>query len=84
MSFHTYIKEYLGAQPGIRLLAGLGGSTIWAMEEVLGPNRILGRETKYGCCAGFWFTSGTERLNPYYQPTRLVSQSVSSRAIGRQ
>jgi type I restriction enzyme R subunit len=46
MSPHAYTEDQLVEQPAIGLFAVLGWQTVSALEETLGPNSTLGRETK--------------------------------------
>ena len=46
MSPHAYTEDQLVEQPAIGLFADLGWQTVSAMEETLGPEGTLGRETK--------------------------------------
>ncbi len=46
MITHAYTEDQLVEQPAIGLFAELGWQTLSAMEETLGPDGTLGRETK--------------------------------------
>lgn len=43
---HAYIEDQLVEPPAIGLFAELGWTTLSALEEILGPDGTLGRETK--------------------------------------
>ena len=45
MSPHPYTEDQLVEQPAIALLAELGWTTVNALDEVLGLDGTLGRET---------------------------------------
>ncbi len=46
MTTHAYTEDQLVEQPAIGLFAELGWQTLSAMEEILGSDGTLGRETK--------------------------------------
>lgn len=61
---HAYSEEQLVEQPAIGLFASLGWETVSALEEVLGIDGTLGRETRSEVVLVSRLSAALERLNP--------------------
>ena len=61
---HAYTEDQLVEQPAIGLFAELGWTTVSAMEEILGPDGTLGRETKGEVVLASRLRAALVRLNP--------------------
>lgn len=75
MSPHAYSEELLVEQPAIGLLDKLGWQTTSAMEEVLGPEGTLGRETQTEVVLFGRLRAALKRLNPGL-PDEAVASAV--------
>lgn len=64
MTPHPYTEDQLVEQPAIGLFAALGWQTVSAMEETLGPNGTLKRETKSDVVLDARLQVALLRLNP--------------------
>ena len=64
MSTHAYTEDQLVEQPAIGRFADLGWKTVSAMEENLGANGTLGRETKADVVLPSRLRAALVRLNP--------------------
>ena len=67
----NYTEDQLVEQPAIGLFAGLGWSTVSAMEEVFGPGGTLGRETPGEVVLVSRLRNALEKLNPALPPEAI-------------
>ncbi|MFN8586487.1 MAG: type I restriction endonuclease subunit R [Candidatus Eisenbacteria bacterium] len=72
MTPHDYTEDQLVEQPAIGLFAELGWQTVSAMEEVLGPEGTLGRETKDEVVLVDRLRAALLRLNPGLPEDEIV------------
>src|SRR2546430_749505 len=68
---HSYTEEFLVEQPAAELFAELGWQTISALDEVVGQNGTLGRETKAEVVLLAELRRALERLNPKLPPEAI-------------
>ena len=64
MSPHAYTEDQLVEQPALRLFAELGWQTVSALDETLGPDGTLGRDTKGDVVLVKRLRAALVRLNP--------------------
>lgn len=80
---HAYSEDQLVEQPAIALLAELGWETVSAVEEVLGSQGTLGRDTKGEVVLGPRLRAALERLNSSLPPEAIsgaVDQLIRDRS----
>ncbi len=75
MSPHAYTEDQLVEQPAINLFAELGWETVSAMEEVMGADGTLGRETQGEVVLSARLEAALTRLNPEV-PSEAIKQAV--------
>jgi type I restriction enzyme R subunit len=83
MSPHPYTEDQLVEQPAIALLAQLGWATVSALDEVLGVEGTLGRETKGEVVLVARLRAALTRLNPDVPPvgiTAAIDQLIADRS----
>ena len=83
MSPHPYTEDQLVEQPAIALLAELGWATVSALDEVLGVEGTLGRETKSEVVLVARLRTALTRLNPDVPPvgiTAAIDQLIADRS----
>jgi len=83
MSPHPYTEDQLVEQPAIALLAELGWATVSALDEVLGVEGTLGRETKSEAVLVARLRAALTRLNPDVPPvgiTGAIDQLIADRS----
>jgi type I restriction enzyme R subunit len=68
-----YTEDHLVEQPAIQLFAELGWSRTSALDEIVGPNGTLGRETKSEVVLLPRLRAILERLNPRLPPDAITS-----------
>ncbi len=81
---HAYSEDQLVEQPAIALLAELSWETASAVEEALGPQGTLGRDTKGEVVLGPHLRAALERLNPSLPPEAIsgaVDQLIRDRSV---
>ncbi len=71
MSPHAWSEDQLVEQPAIALFAELGWQTASALEETLGRDATLGRETKGEVVLGNRLRAALTRLNPGLPPAAI-------------
>jgi type I restriction enzyme R subunit len=72
---HAYTEDQLVEQPAIGLFAELGWTTVPALEEILGANGTLGRETSAEVVLILRLRAALERLNPTL-PAEAISAAI--------
>ena len=82
MSTHAYTEDQLVEQPAIGLFAELGWQTVSAMEETLGANGTLGRETKADVVLASRLRAALVRLNPGL-PAEAINSAIDEIARDR-
>jgi type I restriction enzyme R subunit len=75
MSTHAYSEDQLVEQPAIGLFAALGWQTVSALEETLGENGTLGRETKGEVVLVKRLRAALGKFNPALPP-EAISNAV--------
>jgi type I restriction enzyme R subunit len=83
MSPHPYTEDQLVEQPAIALLAELGWQSVSALEEILGPDGTLGRETKSEVVLSSRLKAALTRLNPDVPPEGIaaaIDQLIADRS----
>lgn len=83
MSPHPYTEDQLVEQPAIALLAELGWATVNALDEILGAEGTLGRETKSEVVLVARLRAALTRLNPDVPPvgiTAAIDQLIADRS----
>lgn len=83
MSPHPYTEDQLVEQPAIALLAELGWQSVSALEEILGPDGTLGRETKSEVVLSSRLKAALTRLNPDVPPDGIagaIDQLIADRS----
>ena len=81
---HAYSEDQLVEQPAIALFAELGWQTISALEEALGSQGTLGRETKGEAVLVPRLRAALERLNPSLPPEAIsgaIDQLTRDRSV---
>jgi type I restriction enzyme R subunit len=68
---HAYTEDQLVEQPAIGLFAALGWQTVSAIEETLGPDGTLGRETKGQVVLVDRLRAALDRFNPALPPEAI-------------
>ena len=75
MNTHAYTEDQLVEQPAIGLFAGLGWSTVSALEETFGVTGTLSRETKGDVVLVSRLRAALERLNPAL-PAEAITSAI--------
>jgi len=70
---YAYTEDQLVEQPAIGLFAELGWTTVSAMEEILGPDGTLGRETKGEVVLASRLRAALIKLNPSLPPEAITT-----------
>jgi len=73
MTSHAYTEDQLVEQPAIGLFSELGWTTVSAMEEILGPDGTLGRETKGEVVLTPRLRAALGKLNPTLPETAITN-----------
>ncbi len=73
MTSHAYTEDQLVEQPAIGLFSELGWTTVSAMEEILGPDGTLGRETKGEVVLVSRLRAALIKLNPSLPETAIAN-----------
>lgn len=79
---HAYTEDQLVEQPAIQLFDALGWQTLSAMEEVLGEQGTLGRETTGEVVLFRRLRPALERLNPSVPP-EAIEVAVATLTLDR-
>ncbi len=72
---HAYSEEHLVELPAIGLFGELGWTTVSALEELLGSDGTLGRETKGEVVLVTRLRAALERLNPT-MPAEAITKAI--------
>ena len=79
---HPFTEDQLVEQPAIHLFKELGWDTVLALEETLGPNGTLGRETTSDVVLVPRLRAALQKLNPKL-PTEGIQSAIDELTRGR-